>query len=143
MIKYILSINKNSANALYVGSKKHEFRKRFPKYVGEARIFLYETSPVKAITGAIICSPPIEGSIDSMCSLLGPNSFDTEKTLRKYFGDSPNGYALPVIHVERFKRSVSLDEIRSLLRKFTPPMSFLSLENEKYGDFRKYLAGVK
>lgn len=47
----ILSIKPKWAELIYLGKKTIEWRKSFPKADNIEKVFLYETAPVKAITG--------------------------------------------------------------------------------------------
>lgn len=50
----LLSIKPEYAKLIYEGKKTIEYRKDFPKYVlWGSKIFLYETAPVKRVTGFV------------------------------------------------------------------------------------------
>ena len=51
MNTYILPIHPEYAAAIYSGKKKYEIRKRIPNFTEGDRIYLYETTPVRRVTG--------------------------------------------------------------------------------------------
>ena len=52
----ILSIHPKWAKLIYEGKKKIEWRKSFPKIDNDTTVFIYETAPIKKITGYFITS---------------------------------------------------------------------------------------
>ncbi len=136
---YLLTIRESSAEALMNGTKSHEFRRKFYRYEGKARIFLYVTRPVGKVIGQVIFDTPIVDSVDSLCSLLADNEYDTEGRVREYLKDCEVAYALPVLDSKRFDEPISLEEIRRDIPGFNPPMSYLKLDKQKYHPVRDYL----
>ena len=56
MIKDILlSIHPKWSSKIYSGEKTIEWRKTEPKTIHSHRVYIYETSPIKAVTGYFIC----------------------------------------------------------------------------------------
>ena len=50
----VLSIHPKWAKLIYEGKKTIEWRKTCPKAVGANMVFLYETAPVKKVTGCFV-----------------------------------------------------------------------------------------
>ena len=136
---YLLTIREGSAEALMSRKKPHEFRRKFDRYDGKARIFLYVTRPVGKVIGQVIFGSPIIDSVDSLCALLVENEHDTEGGVRKYLAGCQLAYALPVLDVKRFDNPISLEELRRDNFGFNPPMSFIKLDKPKYHSLRDYL----
>ena len=51
----LMSIHPKWAKLIYEGKKTLEWRKTCPKSVGADKVFLYETFPVKKVTGFFYC----------------------------------------------------------------------------------------
>ena len=136
---YLLTIRKDSAEALMKGIKPHEFRRRFDDYTGKARVFLYVTRPVGKIIGQVIFDTPIVDSVEGLCSLLEHNSYDTKERVRTYLEGCEVAYALPVSDLKRFNKSISLEEMREDNPGFNPPMSYLKLDKKRHKTIRDYL----
>jgi len=141
MPTYLLTIREGSAEALMNGLKSHEFRRKFDSYGEKARVFLYVTRPVGKIIGEVVFKTPIVGSVDSLCSLLADNKYDTEEKVRAYLKNCEVAYALPVLDSRRFENPISLEEIREDIPGFHPPISYIKLDNQKYHSVRNYLIG--
>ena len=117
----ILSIHPKWAKLIYEGKKTIEWRKTVPqrgKVIPDiTKVFLYETSPVKGITGYFILAPyyfvfdvnknsreiyPEEKErIEQSCVDI--------KDLKKYQGENKNIYGLPIHRFEKFDHLETLE----------------------------------
>lgn len=64
----ILSIKPKWAELIYSGKKTIEWRKSFPRYVKIDKVLLYETAPVKAITGFFTLQEKPFFCVSSVCA---------------------------------------------------------------------------
>lgn len=127
----ILSIHPKWADKIYAGEKKIEWRKTKPKwYDSKAKVYLYETAPVKNVTGYFMIErfgwvnkndPDFKFLIGEKVEKLGCVLIED---LKKYQGDSPELFAWYVGKVVRFKKPSPLSEF-GLKR---PPQSWCYTE---------------
>ena len=129
--EYLMSINQGSGAALLTGRKPHEFRRKFDKYDGQIKVYLYSTAPHKKIIGHVIFNAPIHAHPDELVKLLETNQHDTEARLLAYFKGLEKAFALPVAEAVTYKKPLSLDALKSKVPGFQPPMSYLCISHPK------------
>lgn len=127
----ILSIHPKWAKKIYSGEKRVEWRKSFPKIEGKTRVYMYETAPIKRVTGFFTLLD-VEG-VDANKSITfaydkGCVSIDD---LKKYQGDSMCVFAWEIKRgsVVKFYQPKSLSDF-GLKR---PPQSWQYVEDEING----------
>ena len=113
----ILSIHPKWADKIYKGEKKIEWRKTKPKwYDSKAKVYLYETAPVKKVTGYFMLERFGWVSMHDhdfkflnmeVVEKLGCVSIES---LKQYQGDSPELFAWYVGKVVRFKNPRPLSD---------------------------------
>ena len=124
----ILSIKPKWAELIYSGKKTIEWRKSIPKFQNIEKVFLYETYPVKKITGFfywdafetltfsivsyLLIDPNAHQLIDAGCVPL--------EDLKKYKGDRFNLFGLRIKNPTKFEEPWNLEKF-SLKR---PPQSW-------------------
>lgn len=97
----ILAIHHVYADAIYNGVKTFEVRKT---RINASTIYLYETSPIKLITGVIKIGIPFKLSIEEIKerhlgdTMLTPNLIDLYAKGRKYL------WLWPIIKAERIRQ---------------------------------------
>lgn len=111
-----MSIKPVHAQKILSGNKKYEFRKGIFAKADIEKIYVYESSPVKRITGfftldKIICAPPSQ-----LWEQTKHSSGVSKDDFFKYFGDRPKAIAIkvgsyykfrdnfnPYLHIDNFK----------------------------------------
>lgn len=120
----ILSIKPKWAELIYSGKKTIEWRKSFPTRENIECVYLYETAPVKKVTGFflwdgfetlnfsivsdLLIDPP-EGIIDAGCVPL--------EDLKKYKGDRFNLFGWKIKNPQKYKEPLNLDFFQFRNRK--------------------------
>ena len=123
----ILSIKPKWAELIYSGKKTIEWRKSFPTRENIECVYLYETAPVKRVTGFflwdgfetlnfsivsyLLIDPP-EGIIDAGCVPL--------EDLKKYKGDRFNLFGWKIKNPQKYKEPLPL----SFFHFERPPQSW-------------------
>lgn len=127
----LMSIHPKWAQKIYSDKKRVEWRKSYPKVEGKIRVYIYETAPVKKVTGFFTLLG-VEG-VDANKSI----TFSYEKgqvpidDLKKYQGDSMCIFAWEIKHgsVVKFYNPKTLADF-GLNR---PPQSWQYVEDEING----------
>lgn len=116
----LLSIKPIYANKIYKGNKKFEYRKKIPKQ-GIGRVYLYESTPVKKITGYFTFEMVINDSPDELWNKTKIFAGIEDEEYVKYFSGYTIAYAFKIDHVHKFPNSVDPCDI---WEKFNAPQSY-------------------
>lgn len=134
----ILSIHPKWAEKIYAGEKKIEWRKTKPKsYDREMKVYLYETAPVKKVTGYFVTKsvvrlemsdPPWENAeINPAAEKVINEGCVPLDDLKKYAGKKAVVYGLKVLYCSKFFNDPKPLEDFGLKR---PPQSWQYLKEE-------------
>ncbi|MBA4493673.1 hypothetical protein ACFO25_04680 [Paenactinomyces guangxiensis] len=130
----LLTIRRACFQQIVSGIKKYEFRRR---YVNQPSIaFIYVPTPVQAIRSVIQFGQPIVDSVKGIADIAEASQKGAGEQVEKYFAGLDRGYAIPVMHVKELK-PITIYEIKRRFPVFTPPQSYLKLENKP--DILRYL----
>ncbi len=122
----LFGIHSMHARRLYDGTKQVELRKVFPqRTVGI--VFLYETEPVGAITGAFLVASASKMAVADAIRAVKPLGIPGARA-EKYLAGREWGWVIRVAGAFRFACPVSVAEARELNVYFSVPRSFCYLE---------------
>lgn len=96
----ILAIHHVYASAIYEGIKTFEVRKT---RINASTIYLYETAPIKLITGVIKIGEPIKLPIEEIKARYLKETLLTPELIDLYAKDRKNLWLWPIIKAERIK----------------------------------------
>lgn len=94
----ILAIHHVYATAIYEGSKTFEVRKC---RINASKIYLYETAPIKLITGVIKIGEPIKLPIEEIKAKYLKETMLTPNLIDLYAKDRPYLWLWPIKKAER------------------------------------------
>lgn len=94
----ILAIHHVYATAIYSGKKTFEVRKT---RINASTIYLYETAPVKLITGVIEIGEPIKLLVEEIKARYLKETMLTPDLIDLYAKDRPYLWLWPILKVER------------------------------------------
>ena len=119
----ILSIHPKWARLIYEGKKIIEWRKSFPKIDDPTIVFIYETAPIKKITGFFVTSESFIQIIDPIKNDIGVilRRCVNREDLAKYKGKSKHLYGWEIYEPHKFRFPLTIDDIRDVNR---PPQSW-------------------
>jgi len=120
----LLSIQTEHAEKIYSGQKKAELRKSFASH--PRIVFLYETSPVSAITGAFVVGEATRTTVESAIEIAQKAGIPRERATY-YYGDRKNGWIVTVAFPIKFAKPIPLADLKATDHYFLPPQSFLYL----------------
>lgn len=127
-----MSIKPIFAKQIYDKVKGYELRRKlFPIFEGD-HIILYETAPVKSITGEFIAGEVKELNSDKVVNLIrkgllrGCNELDIP-----YVIGERKVLVIEVKSPRAFKCSLSLDDIKNIIKDFHPPRSYFVIKSKK------------
>lgn len=120
----LLSIQSEHAERIYAGEKKAELRKSFSE---DARIvFLYETAPVAAITGAFLVGHAKKTGVAEAVEIAERNGVAKDRAL-EYYGTRDKAWVITVSSAVKFGHPIPLSDLRVRDHYFSVPQTFAYL----------------
>lgn len=110
------------------GIKHYEYRRIFKKHPVDA--FIYVTKPVSAVQGFIRFGDPIIDSVDQICKIAEGEAPGSTKGMKAYMKGKNTCFAIPIEEFHPIKTAITLTDIRALIPKFHPPMSYMILDKK-------------
>ncbi|SES97525.1 ASCH domain-containing protein [Thorsellia anophelis] len=133
MQNILISIKPNYINLIFQNKKKVELRRRIGKnFTVGAKLYLYATSPEKAIVGQA-CISKIDSYdlkemnpelISSICKM----GCITLEAFSLYFKNSPKCYLLSLTNIIQYEKRISLHQMKNVMLR--PPQSFMYINTK-------------
>ena len=131
----LLSIKPVYASLILIGKKTVELRKSFSKDAENSRIYLYSTSPVKKIVGAVDIKSVKIVLIDEIDANIIIKACVDEHKLHDYYKNNKTGTIIEVENPIEFFKPVELAQLRKM--KHLPHNSHRKILKDE--EFDKYL----
>ncbi|MDE6583597.1 MAG: hypothetical protein K2K31_03010 [Clostridia bacterium] len=126
----VMSILTYYANQIFDGTKLYEFRKSPLKSSDLNRdILIYSAKGDKAIIGSFKVKEILHGDINEILKLTGYDKRSDGHEIVEYFGQKNNCYALKLYDVKRFKKPITLKELRSVNPKLQLPQYYAYIKS--------------
>lgn len=125
----LLSVRPRYARALLAGTKTAEVRRRFPHQPAGTTLYLYSSTPDRAILGTVQLERIDRPSADRVWHLYRHEIEIDEAALGAYLSRIDSAAILRVSHSVRWAHPVSLYDLRLNLG-IEPPQSFRYLSDE-------------
>ena len=123
-----LSLKPKFADAILDGRKTAEIRRLKPDISPGSIVYVYCTTPIKAILGMFRVDTLISESVSALWRVVGKNSVVTRKEFFEYLHGSILGHAILITEISALSRPLPLEELRSLWPGFHPPQSYFYLD---------------
>ncbi len=120
----ILSLRPGPYARLIEGTKRHEFRRRFPDEATSA--FLYLAAPISAVVAYAEFGRPIIGTPEELAAIAEKDEAGSYADTLDYFKGVSKGYALPLLSLREIE-PMPLTELRDVFG-FRPPLSYRRVE---------------
>lgn len=130
----LMSIKPKYAEQIIRGNKTIELRRVAPNLNKSTVILIYESSPVKAITGYVFISEitklsPSEAWVQYACrAQISKPDFD------EYYQGADQAFAIHLKEAARLLAPISLANLRSEKILFHPPQSYRYLHLQAFGE---------
>lgn len=124
--RVLLSIHCQHATNIYNESKQFEYRKIIWNNKSIRTVLLYETWPVKRITGEFTIASITKATPDELWDTTYKHSGLNRKAFYKYFGNSKIGFAIGIKDVKRYSETRSLSDYEVVL-----PQSFCYIRGDR------------
>lgn len=123
MTAILLSVQPKFAAAILAGTKTAEVRRRFPSQPAGTRIYLYSSSPERAVLGTVSLDSVDRPDASDVWEAYGHVIAIGRQSLDAYLGDVAVPAILQVRTPVRWDVPMSLSELRSQVL-IEPPQSF-------------------
>ncbi|PPF41868.1 hypothetical protein C5B85_18275 [Pseudoclavibacter sp. AY1F1] len=136
-----MSIRPKFAESILNGTKTYELRRRFPDLERGTVVYLYASSPVKAVLGSFESDEVRYDSVKELWKTLQPQLGIETVEYDTYFHNLTHGVAIKTSRVTRFTEPVNLQQLREEVG-IEPSQSFRYLPAEAEIELSR-LAGAK
>jgi len=127
----LLSIKPCFAEKIFHGNKRVELRKVRPRVQSGDTVFVYVSSPTKALVGSFRVTRVVEATPKSLWRKVGSRSGITRKEFDGYYDGTPIAYGIEFDSPIEFPRPVPLAVLKDRLHRFSPPQCYQYLRNDE------------
>jgi predicted transcriptional regulator len=124
----LMSIKPKYAEKIIFGSKTIELRRVAPNLNKSEVILIYESSPVKAITGYAFISSITKSSPAEVWNLFSCEAQISKDDFDTYYDGTEHAFAIHITNATRFIAPISLADLRSENILTNPPQSYRYLQ---------------
>ncbi|WP_109211328.1 MULTISPECIES: ASCH domain-containing protein [Microbacterium] len=132
MTAVLLSVRPRYAHAILAGTKTAEVRRRFPRQPPGTTLYLYSSTPDRAVLGTAQLEAIDRPSADRVWNLYRDQIEIEKAALGDYLSDLEAAAILRINNVRRWMHPVPLRDLRLRLG-IEPPQSFRYLTDEHIG----------
>ncbi|MDX2377770.1 ASCH domain-containing protein [Microbacterium sp. LRZ72] len=132
MTAVLLSVRPRYAHAILAGTKTAEVRRRFPHQPPGTTLYLYSSTPDRAVLGTAQLDAIDRPSADRVWNLYRDQIEIEKAALGDYLSDLEAAAILRINNASRWNHPVSLRDLRLGLA-IEPPQSFRYLTDEHIG----------
>ena len=130
MTAILLSVQPRFATAILAGTKTAEVRRRFPDQPAGTKIYLYSSSPQRAVIGTVALHSVDRPDASDVWDTYGHVIAIDRQPLDTYLGGVPIPAILQVRSPVRWEVPLPLSELRSHIL-IEPPQSFRYIDEER------------
>jgi len=120
----LISIRPRFADLIFNDQKHVELRRRRPRVGRGDLVFVYVSSPIKALIGAFEIGEVIEKSPGMLWRKLGEQTGLTRMEFNDYFKEKTIGFGLIIARSWRLPAPVKLSSLRKRRAGFHPPQAY-------------------
>ncbi len=128
----LLSVKPQFADRIFDGSKKYEYRKTTFSRTDILKVVVYASSPINKIIGEFEIAEILRDTPESIWTRTAAFGGVNRDFFFQYFAGKNKACAISIEHARRYEFPLNPREV---LRNFTPPQSFMYLDNATFSDF--------
>lgn len=136
MTDILLSVRPRYARALLAGTKTVEVRRRFPDQPSGATLFVYSSTPDRAVLGTVRLESIERPKSHDVWHLYRHEMLIGRDAVADYLTETDSAAILRVTHPHRWPHAVSLAILRRALQ-LEPPQSFRYLSPDQVADLEQ------
>ena len=134
----LISIKPKYVEKILKGEKTVEFRRRTSSIKKGDQVFIYSSSPQKALVGKFIVNEVISDTVENLWNLKGGEGCISYEEFLKYYDGINRGYCLTFKTVTLFSIPIKLETLRSHILNFRVPQSWRYLRTDEVKMFENY-----
>ena len=127
----LLSVRPEFAERIFDGSKRVELRRRCPRIRPGDMVYIYVSSPVRALAGQFIVQRVLSLGVDDLWDVVRERAGVTQEEFEEYYKGAVLGYAIFIAESSRLPRPIGLATLRRIWGGFEPPQSFAYLGRDR------------
>lgn len=135
----LLSIKPKYVKKIISGEKIYELRKKIPNVKENDIIFIYSTSPVKAIKAFAFVKNIIQGTKEDVWKKIKEKSGVSKQEYDKYFENKEVAYAIELKDIDLIARPIKLSNLRQEFDIQQPPQSYRYLNKTHFQLMKNYM----
>ena len=121
----LMSIRPQYASKIFDGTKTVELRRIKPKTLSSGDlIFVYVSSPVKALTGVFRVASVVEKKLEPLWKVVKDYAGVTRAEFFNYYAGANSGVAIFIDDVWLLPQPIKLAQLQEEIKNFYPPQSF-------------------
>lgn len=120
----LLSIRPKYATKIFDGSKTVELRRVRPRVISGDLVFVYASSPTKALIGAFEVEKVVAAAPAKLWNEVQKKAGLTQVEFDNYFAGAEQGYGIFLKRKWLLSKPVPLETLRKRKTKFRPPQSY-------------------
>ncbi len=126
----LMSIKPKFSRQIFSGTKKYELRKTPLKNKVDNLVVVYESAPTKAIVGSFKIRTVLKRTPMEIWNSFKHDIGILEEEFFQYFRRREWAFAIKVSNPKKFKKQISLQELRELDELWRPPQSFCYIKED-------------
>ena len=134
----LLSIHPEHAKNIFDGNKTVELRRVRPKLSKGDQVFVYVSSPTKALVGIFEVECVIEDKPHKLWNRVKAHAAITGKVFNEYYTNAEKGYGIVINKAYQLKEAITLDRLRKRLPNFHPPQGYRYLSDSDIHSITMY-----
>ncbi|GGG35759.1 ASCH domain-containing protein [Hymenobacter glacieicola] len=130
----LMSIKPKYAEKIILGSKTVELRRIAPNLDKSGVILIYESSPVKAVTGCAFISRITKSSPSMLWEEFAVEAQISKDDFDEYYQGTDQAFAIHISRAARLTEPISLANLRNEHILLNPPQSYCYRQLEDFGE---------
>ena len=139
----LISIKPKYVKSIISGKKTVELRRRIPKIKKGDLVFIYSTSPVKAIQAYSFVDKIVSKEPEELWNEVESISGVSKKEFDNYYKGKFIGYGIYLKDIEPIIKPISLDDLREKFEISNPPQSFRYLSKSQFVKTTDYIVPLQ
>jgi predicted transcriptional regulator len=133
-----MSIKPKYVEKILTGEKTAEFRRSMYSSIKKGdQVFIYSSSPQKALVGKFIIDDIINDTVENLWKLKGKEGCISYGDFMDYYDGNSSGYCLVLKEITTFSTPIKLEELRTQIVNFIVPQSYRYLRPDEIETLKK------
>lgn len=132
----LISLKPGYADLVFQGLKTAELRRRFSEHIVNRVVFIYVSSPIKALRGGFRIGQVWSGSPEQIWSEVSRMAGVSRRDFDDYYSGSKVAFAIQITEVWEYANPRTLEDLRRQFPGFVVPQSYRYTNTNEFRSFR-------